>query len=295
MHFADIVSASHARRAEKSRNAILRNFGLREGKIELLVLSNLSDVELPSVYGLWKNLPTYAHYTTILRVLKRLEEKGLVKLAFSRKEGRHLKKYTATSWGRLIAALAKGGWKAAARVAAEESSRFKECVLAHQSLNPYYYLGLTRNVISDWTTRTKVEKFQEFDEQYRGKFGPTKTKELYSSWYKRKREQLNIDDLVMQNEYNHIQDYFLNYFDGDSLPATLKEMKILSQVGWIKTIVMSVIDEYLDEQKRCIDRCIKLRNGLVSAEEKIKLTRFLDNSKLKMHTKSKSPCVGMHA
>ena len=279
MRFADIECADRTRAhgAKVSRDATLKTCNLKEGKIELLILSNLWKMKLSSVYKLSINLRKHAHYSTILRALRRLEEKGLVELSLFSRKGRRQKVYELTLLGRLIAALAEGGWKTAAQVAAAESPRFKECVQVHRFLDPYYYWGLTKRIISGLRP-TKKEDFEKFDEFYRGRYGPAQTKEIYRSWRTRKYEQPNIDDLVVQIEYDNIQEYFLNYFDESSLSDAFNRMKILSRVSWIRSIVMSVIDERVDEDKRWIERYIKFKNDLISAEKNVKLTQFFDTS-----------------
>jgi len=127
---------------------ILHRLRIRRGKIELKILEKLSRREA-NVYELrWKRLrDVNVHYSTVLRALERLEKKKLVKIISSSKVGRRYKTYANTLSGDLVLALAKKGLDGTAKILAENSPSFRECLGAHSSLGQDHYMFLTREVV----------------------------------------------------------------------------------------------------------------------------------------------------
>jgi len=117
-------------------------------KIELKILKQLR-LKRANVYELkWKKLrDVNVHYSTVLRALKRLEQKKLVRIVSLNKVGRRRKIYACTLLGELIVATAEVGLKAGAQIIAESSKSFRECIGVHLGLDPDYPFYLTEEII----------------------------------------------------------------------------------------------------------------------------------------------------
>lgn len=237
--------------ASRQRHELFQKLSLKEGETELRILMALSkSIGWANVYQLWKGLRDVGHYSTVLRALRRLEQKRLVETLASR-TGRNEKIYTPTLLGELIAALARGEWKAAAQILAERSSRFRECVKAHRALNPLYYYGLTRDIIEKLLMFPKYRNIQ-----------PDLEKIVMEC------ESWNIEEKVVQ-EVN----------DPSARPELFQYLKKLSYVDWIRSIVMSFIDEYIEEEKEWLQALADFKTEMVCAEKNAKLPQFFVDRK----------------
>jgi DNA-binding PadR family transcriptional regulator len=128
---------------------ILYKFGLSaRGKTELEILKNLSKGSA-NVYELkWKRLRDIdVHYSTVLRALRRLEKKKLVRVVSQRDSGHRGKTYACTLLGNLVVALTKKGLSGAAKIVAENSRSFRECIRIHLSFDSDYPSIMMESVI----------------------------------------------------------------------------------------------------------------------------------------------------
>lgn len=241
--------------ASKQRCEILSEFSLMEGKTDLLILLALMDMTRSNVYKLSKRLPNVGHYSTVLRALKRLEKKRLVKVLPSEtKSGRNRKVYTMTVLGEIVAALARFGWKAAAQVACEKSTRFSECIQVNQSFEPYHYLRLIRDVMRRIMRIMKMTSFGI---------------------------EVNLDEIVTSTQFSDLSP-LLNemLLDPNNIPKVSTHLKKLSTVDWIRPLVIGMCKDYegfldkdIKDARESLQTIIELRRHL---EEIARGKRLLD-------------------
>jgi DNA-binding PadR family transcriptional regulator len=249
MRFPDI-SPENAVWAEEQRQELLRKLGLvhlgrskdsawlvfKEGS-ESEILKSLLKLSCANIYRLSRATRDAGQYSTVLRALRRLEGKRLAQIATTIDEGRKQKKYCLTLLGELVASLAKGGWKLAAEKLAEHSSRFRELVTAHHSFEPDYYIFMTRDII---------EGFNQFPRY--------------------KNVEPNVEELVTATESEWISRAIVeNLHDPKERAEVFMEVKKVSQVGWIRPIVISLIDGFIREEKELLDELVHFKEALVSA------------------------------
>lgn len=244
MRFADMTPALE-KLTNRHRNLILQKLGLKEGETELKILAGLSKVtvgEAANVYELSKKLSDVGHYSTILRALRRLEQKKLVRGVLSI-EGRREKVYFTTFLGDLIIALAHGGWKATAQILAESSSSFRECIKAHFFRNPYRYWSLTRDIIKILCMRVDVPP--------------------------------NIEGTVRHSEIDWIKEHIATYLNDPSCrPWISKYLTKMSHVSWIKSELIPFIDYHIEVEKEWLRTLADFKKDLLSAEKGVKLTQY---------------------
>jgi len=244
MRFADIPARASA--ASEQRHELLQKLGLKEGEIELRVLMALCEMGWANVYELWKGLRKFGYYSTVLRALRRLKRKRLVNTIPSTGTGRRENIYTPTLLGELIAALAIGGWKAAAQILAERSPRFRECVQAHRPLDPCYYWPLTRETIES------LLRFPKY-----------------------KDVQPNLEELIMENEGYWISSEVVdNLYDYEARAEAFQNLQRLSHVSWIRSLLISFIDDYMEEEKEWLQTLAEFNSKMISTDKNAKLPQF---------------------
>jgi hypothetical protein len=165
-----------------------------------------------------------------------------------------------TQFGELIAALAEGGWKAAANILAEKSSSFRDLIKVHRPLRSptgrgligfglCYYWSLTRDVIGG------LQEFRRF-----------------------KNLQPPIESVVRQVEYDWIGETLVQAVHDPSSRREIAEyLKRSSHIAWIRSTTMSFVEEWMDEEKEWLQGLAELKRGLVSAEKNAKIIQFLND------------------
>lgn len=93
-------------------------------KTEAKILDTVITEKSGNAYGLWKR-SGLKHYPTVLRTLKKLEEKRLVQV-LSEKGTRDERIYAPTLLGTLVSYIAKGQEKRIVKMVAKNSSLFRE-------------------------------------------------------------------------------------------------------------------------------------------------------------------------
>lgn len=247
--------------ANKYRNAVLRRLrlhGLKEGEIKLRILMELSGAGQTNVYKLWKRLHDVRYYTTVLRALAPLKLMKLVRVVPSSGTGRSERIYAITPLGELILALVKGGWRSAAQLLAEDSPSFRECVKAHFSRYPYYYWGLTRDIIEEYVKIAWKYVATDID---------------IASF-------TDVEEIVRRREIEWVKEHIVNELNDPSSRLWIsKYLKKMSQVDWIWSELLSFLDDHIAQEKEWLQTLDEFKSDLVSAEKRVKLTQFFSQKK----------------
>lgn len=224
------------------RNSILYKLRLKRGKIELKILEQLSRREANAYELKWKMLRGIdVHYSTVLRALRRLEEKKLVRVVSSSKVGRRSKTYACTLLGELKVVLARKGLRAVAKIIAENSPSFRECLEGHFSFDPNYYLSLTNEVIEEifWSKSGAMIMRPDLDV------------------YVRKIELRWIEENIIEALNNP-----------SSRPIILEYLKKITHIKWISDSVVQVIEKYVENENEWLQT-------LEDFKREVKLAQFL--------------------
>jgi DNA-binding PadR family transcriptional regulator len=227
------------------RDEILRSFGLitwlGKKKIELRILEELSRQEA-NVYELkWNRLSTVdSHYSTVLRALRRLEEKKLARIRPSSNVGRRKKIYACTLFGELVAVLARDGMKAIAHTIVKYSPSFRECLRVHSSFDPYYYVDLTGKIISEISESRGAEMVTRND----------------------------LDEHVRKVELVWISENIIKSLDNPSTRIRiLRYLRKIAHIDWISDWIVQVLDKYVEEENEWLQ-------ALQDFKREVKTARF---------------------
>jgi len=219
---------------------ILYKFGLSaRGKTELEILKNLSKGSA-NVYELkWKRLCNIdVHYSTVLRALRRLEKKKLVRVVSQRDSGHRGKTYACTLVGDLVVALARKGLSSAARIVAESSKSFRECITVHLSFDSDYPLTMTESIISNIlnTKREEPAMRSELDDFVRN---------VELEWVK-----ANIVRALFHDPSRHdFEDrYYIPLYTPLSRPEILRYLRKIVHISWIRDFVVQFIEQYTEKE-----------------------------------------------
>lgn len=234
---------------------ILYKFGLSaRGKTELEILKELSHGSV-NMYELKKRLRAHGridvHYSTVLRALRRLEDKKLVRVVSQKETGRHEKTYACTLVGELVVALAKNGLTGAARIIAESSKSFSECVRLHDS---NYLLLMAESIIWNILNSETGETVKRSDLDFY-------VRKVELEWVKA--------NIVKALTYNPSQFDFDNrdYFP---LPRTdiLRFLRKTIHISWISNWIVQVIEKYVEKENEWLQ-------ALEDFKREVKLAQIL--------------------
>lgn len=205
-----------------SENAILYELRLinwlGKKKIEYKILEQLSR-QKANVYEIkWKRLRGIdAHYSTVLRALRRLEEKKLVRIVSSSKVGRRNKIYACTLLGELVVVLERNGLRAVAQIIAESSPSFRECLGVHFSFDPDYYFSLAIGIIWEILRNRGGEMVMRPD----------------------------LDVYARRIELRWVKENIIEALNNpSSRPMILEYLKKITHINWISDWVVQVIEKY---------------------------------------------------
>lgn len=228
---------------------ILYKFGLSaRGKTELEILKKLSHGSANAYELKRKRLRDIdVHYSTVLRALRRLEEKKLIRVVSQIDVGRRRKTYACTLVGELVVALARNGMSGAARIIAENSKSFRECIGAHLSFDSEYPSWMTELTIWDifYSERGETAVHSDLDVYVRNT-------EL--EWVKASIVRALFHDSSRLDFDNRYYDPLYQPDFGDrhhhplSRPEILDYLKRITHVNWIADWVAQVIEKYLEKE-----------------------------------------------
>lgn len=223
------------------------------GKTELEILKQLSHGSA-NVYELkWKRLRNIdVHYSTVLRALRRLEKKKLVRVVSSKEVGRRDKTYVCTLAGELVVALARNGMSGAARIIAESSKSFRECVGAHLSFGSDYHLSMTESII--WNIL----------ESEKGQTAMRSDLDVYVENVELEWVKANIIKAII---YDPSRPDFDEYYHPFSRPEILRYLKKITHISWISDRVVQVIEKYVEKENEWLQ-------ALEDFKREVKLTRY---------------------
>lgn len=233
---------------------ILYKFGLSaRGKNEIEILKNLLHGNA-NVYELKKRLRDIdVHYSTVLRALRRLEKKKLVRVISQRDVGRREKTYACTLLGDLVVALAGNGLRGAARIVAESSKSFRECVEVHLSFDSDYPLSMTESIIWNILNSESGETAMRSDlDVY--------VRNVELEWIK-----ANIVKALIYDPSR--PDFHDEYYHPLSRPETLRYLKKIAHINWISNWVVEVIEKYVEKEREWLQE-------LEDFKREVKLARF---------------------
>jgi hypothetical protein len=248
IHLADILEAPPQvlKNYDKACSKILvKDLKLSENDRTLLI--TLLKIGKANVYKLSKT-QDLGHYSTVLRALRRLRKWNLVRLLPEGNSNRGEKVFTLTLFGEFVAVLAKGGWQEVAQKLAEISQKFCECIETHQTINKYHYLYVAEDTLLGLM------------------FSPRFT-----------HIQPDIEELVITAEHGWIMDTVIEKLhDYKSRPEAIKELKKLSHIDWIRSLIFSIIDEETAIESDWLNVLANFRKDLKSAEKNAQLTQFVN-------------------
>jgi len=224
---------------------ILYKFGLSaRGKTELEILKKLSQSSA-NVYNLNQKIRCNidVHYSTVLRALRRLEEKMLVRVVSQRNSGRREKIYVCTLLGQLVVALAKKGISGAVRILAENSKSFRECIQVHSSFNYDYQSMMTESLILNNLNTKKMQPvfLSELDDNVR-------TIEL--EWIKENIVRALFYD-PSANDFDRgliDSDYRISLYVPLSRSEILRYLRKIVHISWIRDFVIQFIEQYIEKE-----------------------------------------------
>jgi DNA-binding PadR family transcriptional regulator len=237
---------------------ILYKFGLSaRGKNELEILKNLSHGSA-NVYELKKRLRYVdVHYSTVLRALRRLEKKKLVRIISQRDVGRREKTYACTLLGDLVVALTRNGLSGAARIVAESSKSFRECVGVHLSFDSDYPLSTTELIILNILNSERGENVMRSDlDVY--------VRNVELEWIK-----ANIVKPLIHEPSR--PDLHGEYYHPLSRPEILRYLKKITHINWISDWVMEIIEKYVEKEREWLQE-------LEDFKREVKLARFFSKA-----------------
>lgn len=196
---------------------------IRLSKTEAKILDTIITVKSGNAYSLWK-ASGLKHYPTVLRTLKKLEEKRLVqKLSESGTRGERM--YTPTLLGTLVSHIFNGEKKKIIKIVAENSSLFRE--LSKIEDVDYYAFRAVQEIVLDAYRKTAP---RGIDESFKNCI----------EWA--------------------LRDTIVNPFDEGNPEWIMK----VSKVKRVRQLAIRLIEEEIDWCKREIEELSKLKERLTA-------------------------------
>ena len=197
---------------------------IRLSKTEAKILDTIVTTKSGNAYGLWKT-SGLKHYPTVLRTLKKLEEKRLVQvLSESGTRGERI--YAQTLIGILVSHIFNNEKKKIVEMVAENSSLFRE-----------FY---------------KIEK----DDAWAFFVAQDIILDVY-----RKEEPRSFDKAIFDRVDGSLVDCIINPLDEDNVEWIMK----LSKVKWIKQLAIERIKDEINRIKMNVKELRKLKGTLTSS------------------------------
>jgi DNA-binding PadR family transcriptional regulator len=236
----EIVGNDRYHPALNQREQLLESMGLYSHRaingwlvltenLEMTLLKQLLKMQKANVYEISRSR-NLGHYSTVLRGLRRLEDKKLVQSIHETSQGRHEKIYQVAIVGELFVFLAKTGWKGTSDRIASESSKFRDCIATHELHDPFYYWHLTQNILEKLSQRAK------------------------------RKQEPKLEEIVAEAEFNWIKSNVIERLsDRQYLVEGLTLLERLADVAWIKPVIVQQITQYSEEWNRWLNAIDGLR------------------------------------
>ena len=192
-------------------------------KTEAKILDNLITIKSGNAYGLWKT-SGLKHYPTVLRTLKKLEEKRLAQV-LSESGTRGERTYAPTLVGTLVSYIFNGEEEKIAKMVAKNSSLFREL--------------------------SKIEKADDL--------AFFAVQDIILDVY-RKTEPRGIDEAVKSRVEDHLVDRILNILDEGNPEWLIK----VSKIKWIRQLAIRKIENERSFLKREIEELENLERKLAN-------------------------------
>lgn len=195
---------------------------IRLTKTEAKVLDTLITIRSGNAYGLWK-ASGLKHYPTVLRALKKIEEKRLVKV-LSERGTRGEKTYGPTLVGTLVFYIFNGEEKKILKIVEENSSLFRELSRIEKA--------------DDWVFRT--------------------VQNIILDVYREVKEPRSIDQAIQDRVELTLMDCILNIDNKDRVEEIMK----LSKVKRIRYLAIRMMKNERSDSRRRIEELEKLERKL---------------------------------
>jgi DNA-binding PadR family transcriptional regulator len=230
--------------AQNQREQLLEEMGLYSYRalngwsaltenLEMVLLKQLHKLKSANVYELSQS-KNVGHYSTVLRGLRRMEEKKLVFSILKSNEGRHEKIYEVTLLGELFESLAQDGWKGISKRIASLSLKFRDCQLVHELYDPCYHWRLTRLILEKLIQQPN------------------------------NKPKTDLEQIVADTEFNWIKENIIEKLsEHQSMTEKLDLLERLGSIEWIKPVIIQQIGQYFDEWKIWLKAIDVFRTNLV--------------------------------
>ena len=215
-----------------SVTALLRkttpSYLLKLSKTEDKILKTLLNMKSGNAYGIWKT-SKLKHYPTVLRILKKLTDRGYTKVLDS--EGpRSEKTYFPTLIGQLVLHTSRGNQQKIIDILLEESRIFRE--LYEVDDNVYFPFAIIHGILMSVHA---------------------------------KKEPRNIDELIRDKVEDNIYDALLNLHD----EAVQNDLLKIASASWVKPLMVRAIDDEVERHNRVLRDLKDLRKDLNLTERKM--------------------------
>ena len=197
---------------------------VRLNKTEAKILDTLITMKNGNAYKTWK-ASGLKHYPTVLRTLKKLEEKRLVKI-FSESGTRGERIYVPTLVGTLVSYIFNGQEKKIVKMVEENSSLFRELYKIDRE-DSWAFLAVQDIIIDAYRTK----EFRSFDEAIEN------------------RVEGFVVDKMMDAVFNKIE---------GAMDWILK----ISKIRWIREIVVRLVESEKTKTRQAIDDLDELSRKL---------------------------------
>ena len=196
---------------------------IRLSKTEAKILDTIIKVKSGNAYSLWK-ASGLKHYPTVLRTLKKLEEKRLVQ-TLSERGTRGERIYAPTLVGTLVSYISNKEEQKIVEMVAKNSSLFRE--LYKTDKDDYWVCGAVQDIVLD----------------------------VY-----RKEEPRSFDEAIFSRVEGSLIDCVINPLDEGNSEWIIEH----SKVGWIRQLAIRRIEEEINRSKMNIEELRKLKETLTA-------------------------------
>jgi len=200
------------------------SYNVPTSQTERKILKTLTKIRGGNAYAIWK-ASGLKHYPTVLRTLRKLEEKGCIEVSVQgiRKQKQHF----VTPLGTIVSLASEKNLLKIREFIEDNSSKFRE--LKKGSAEDAD--DLLFNVVQSMSFRGRSKKL------------PKKS----------------IDEIVEDEISEHLANTFLSIQEKDSMDTITR----ITKVPWVRQLVLKEIEGYLDWSKKQVEELEKLKANLM--------------------------------
>jgi hypothetical protein len=196
-------------------------------------METLMTMKSGNAYSLWKE-SKLKHYPTVLRTLRKLKEKNLVEI-LSKDGVRGETTYGLTVQGSFLFYILRNEGQELLSFLSSNSRLFQEL---H---------GVLR-VMTDSVLRTRAWMLSIVREVFQIEGG----------------KKISIDEIVKEDVEGYVGHYILNIRNE---PEARKELRMLSRVGWMKSLIIEETQRAIDSGKRDLEALTKFEMEMEKAKD----------------------------